>query len=205
MQGGLDSPLTEEGVRQTEALGLYLKKSSFTPDLWFSSPQGRARQTSAILQKHLFPAESGTAARIPDTQLPEIIFDDRLREITCGTAEGKHRSELNPEMVQAIREDPFQSYSGGESMHDAYIRCLSFREYFEKQIASLKTSEHLNILIVAHGHLNRALAAAFTGMEASFSLTLTMENTGLSVLKGPEMKQNYRIHLWNQTVHLENF
>lgn len=74
-----------------------------------------------------------------------------------------------------------------------------------KQIASLKTSEHLNILIVAHGHLNRALAAAFTGMEASFSLTLTMENTGLSVLKGPEMKQNYRIHLWNQTVHLENF
>jgi broad specificity phosphatase PhoE len=201
VQGGLDSALTENGVRQTEQLGEFLKNSLNTFDYWFSSPQGRAVRTTEILRS--FAENSG---------LPSVIYDERLREIGCGTAEGKHRSDLSPEMSRAVREDPYRSYTGGESMADAWERCNLFKNDFYKLMESHISGRnendprgrHVKALIVAHGHLNRALAASLTGMGPEMSVNLTLDNTGLSVLKGPENKNNFRIHLWNQTVHLKD-
>jgi broad specificity phosphatase PhoE len=202
VQGGLDSPLTATGIYQAELLGKFLGTKLNSADLWFCSTQGRAVHTTEILR-----STSGIS------DLPEVIFDNRLREIGCGTAEGKHRSEIPADLIRGIREDPYKSYIGGESMDDAFQRCISFKKDFYEKLESHIQSRspddprgrHINAVITAHGHLNRALAAALTGMPTEFSLSLAVDNTGLSVLKGPENKEHFRIHLWNQTVHLDRF
>lgn len=111
MQGELNSPLTEKGMRDAARqrdilLGLDLSGFSF-----LTSPQGRAFQTAGI-----------ALAGIAD----HIRTDDRLREIGVGDWSGRLRDEL----PMPKGKDPFMAQyeiaPNGEGFARVKVRCKAF-------------------------------------------------------------------------------
>ena len=81
-QGWCDSPLTERGIAQAEAVGLFLSTFAGTASAELvASPIGRARHTAEIIHARL----GGNSP---------LRFDDRLREISLGSWEGLDRIEI---------------------------------------------------------------------------------------------------------------
>jgi len=111
MQGELDSPLTELGVRQAQRQREILRMRDLGGFAYLTSPQGRAFQTAAI-------ALQGLA--------DNIRTDDRLREIGVGDWSGRLRADLptpagpNPLIAQ------YEQAPGGEGFTrlEARLRSL---------------------------------------------------------------------------------
>lgn len=143
-QGTIDIPLNETGRGQADATGPLLKKMLAEHDVdptdieWYASPLSRASETMARMRKAF------------DIELPEVIFDDRLREISFGTMEGKLHSEVSPMAALAPGERRanywFHRPPEGESYQDIAERLLVFKE----QLGGPS-------IIVAHGGILRAL------------------------------------------------
>jgi probable phosphoglycerate mutase len=90
MQGELNSPLTQKGLRDAARQGEILRGLDLSQFQFFCSPQGRAFQTAGI-----------ALADVADT----IRTDERLREIGVGDWSGRLRDELpTPE-----GKDPFMA------------------------------------------------------------------------------------------------
>jgi broad specificity phosphatase PhoE len=73
-QGSSDSPLTERGIAQAQAVGRCLRllhEAAFASIV--ASPLGRARRTAEIICEQF------------DGTPPELRLDDRLCEISIGT------------------------------------------------------------------------------------------------------------------------
>lgn len=179
--GGLDSPLTENGISQAESLKEFLKKNSLSPDHIFSSPLNRSVQTAKIVSSYLGR---------------EIKLDPLLKEISCGEYEGKIISTIDSEMLRRLRVDPFEKYPGGECVDDVRHR----GEIFLHKLSELNGE---SILIFSHGNFLRAFAAAATKMNAHFSMKIFLDNTGFSYLF--RSGEYFRISLWNSTGHLDKF
>lgn len=107
LQGRLDSPLTELGRAQAEALrplvaGLPAKR--------MCSPQGRAVQTARIL--------FGDA---------DVILDPRLAEIDLGDHAGRFLADLHrdtPEIFAGLPHDWYDRNPGGERIGDLACRLV---------------------------------------------------------------------------------
>ncbi len=140
IQGSMDSPLTDEGVRGAERLSVRLKETHF--DFVITSPLYRAYRTAMIILK--------------DRNIP-IIKDDSLKEINCGVFEGFTFTEIwlkHPELKAKLHSDPLNfRYPGGESLTEFYDRV---KNGFEKIIEE-KTDK--TILIVAHGGTIKGLTS----------------------------------------------
>ena len=131
-QGHLDSPLTEKGLAQAEALGERLAREKFT--ILYSSDLGRAVQTAQMISQatgHM------------------IITDARLRERHLGIFQGLNAEEIKeryPEEYRLHRTlGPDYVIPGGESMHQQVARnvaCL-------KEVAEKHAGE--TIAVVTHG------------------------------------------------------
>src|SRR5215472_9333559 len=81
-QGWGDSPLTERGLAQAEAVGRVLAEiSAATTAQIISSPLGRARRTAEIIG-------SALGNRAP------ILLEERLKEISIGAWDGLLRDEI---------------------------------------------------------------------------------------------------------------
>src|SRR6187397_119767 len=81
-QGWSDSPLTPLGVAQAEAIGRRLSAvpEAAAADI-VASPIGRARRTAEIIAECL-------------GHNPPLRLDDRLREISLGSWDGRDRREI---------------------------------------------------------------------------------------------------------------
>ncbi len=135
--------LTEAGIRQAALVGEALAGRLF--DVVYCSPLERAVLTMGMI---LVP-------RPGDRTLP-LVFADPLREIHQGMLHGRPHSEWKAAMDG---QDPMTFCSpGGESWIDVQNRVT---RYFQEAILP---SVHREILIVAHGGVNRGLIASLTGM-----------------------------------------
>ena len=108
IQGQLDPPLAEEGVRQAEKAAEFL--AALAPRLIVSSDLSRARLTAAEL-----------AAR---TGLP-VALDERLRERHWGEWQGATHAELavsDPERYAAWRDGGPVDVPGAESNAEVGVR-----------------------------------------------------------------------------------
>ncbi len=128
LQGHLDIPLNEEGVRQ--ARGLCATVRSYRFDHIYSSPLLRARQTVEIVAKNR-----------------EISYDWRIAEINHGVWQGLTKEEIAsrwPEEWRLWRESP-ASYTpdGGESLFELEQRIHRF----------LSEAKGSTILCVTHGQV----------------------------------------------------
>ena len=147
LQGQVDIPLAPEGIEQAEVSSEGMKDIPF--DHIFSSPLKRAYTTAQIVRR--------------DRPI-EIVRDDRLKEMSFGTSEGKCIGKImeNPAMVryQRFRLDPehFRPAKHGEYFQDVLNRT---NEFFQEEIVPLEGKAE-NILIVAHGCVVRGFILNFT-------------------------------------------
>ncbi|MCR6670086.1 histidine phosphatase family protein [Devosia ginsengisoli] len=130
--------LTEQGLRQAEALGRWAAKVDL--DAIWASPMQRVRATAA-------PAAQ--ASGFPPT------FDARLREVDFGWLEGKTRKEAQaerPAELAAYLENPVDNvFEGAEAPREAVARGRA-------ALDTIATShEGQRVLIVAHSTLIRLL------------------------------------------------
>ncbi len=133
VQGQLDVPLSDLGLRQSEAVAQAL--AGLPVDALYSSPLRRAMETAELL-----------AARL---HLP-IRTDPRLMEIHAGVFQGQRRSDLRThypeELARWQSEDLDYRIPGGESRRDLIERgSEAFR--------TIATAGHDQAVIVAHGRL----------------------------------------------------
>ena len=136
--GKTDLPLTEEGIRQAEALAEKIKEVS--PDLIIASTMIRAIQTANI---------------VADACGAPVITDERLVELDYGIFEGQDRKV--PAFLENKKHFAYR-FPGGESMLQLCYRIYSFLE-------DLKKRKEEKILVVCHGGVCRMMNTYFEDMK----------------------------------------
>lgn len=131
IQGHLDSPLTDLGIAQAEALAEYFKSQRFAA--FYSSDLGRACETTRYISE-----KNG----LPFSTMP------CLRERNFGILQGALKKELTVKFPEVYRRyktyEPDYVIPEGESIKQSSERCIKCLE----ELAQKHVDER--ILIVAH-------------------------------------------------------
>lgn len=157
--GQLDSPLTEAGRRQAEAVAELLAAQRV--DRVVSSDLSRARDTAAaIARRHSLEVEC----------LPE------LREIDVGEMAGRSWTEVH-ETFQRADADGFVQWPGGESLEQILWRALPAVARIARE------SLGRTVVIVGHGGVTRILVSHFLGLLPRLERTRA-SNTNITKVAG---------------------
>jgi len=134
--------LTEKGLRQADLLGRALRDTPF--DIVYSSTLERCAVTLGKILEH----RTGTRT------LP-LVFANELKEVNLGVLQGRPHTEWKA----SIAGDPMAwRPQGGESWLDLQVRVM---DYVRRTILPGGQRE---ILVVAHGGVNRSMLSAVTGL-----------------------------------------
>lgn len=142
VQGRVDIPLAEEGIRLAKKTGEALKDVPF--DVCYSSPLQRARQTAQCV--------------LGDRQIP-VILDRRIQEIDFGDLEGTRFKDeqgniLNEQMRLFFENPPlFERPRDGEDIYDIVKRTKEFW----REITTDPSLADKTVLVSSHGCAVRAL------------------------------------------------
>ncbi|MFJ3924849.1 histidine phosphatase family protein [Streptomyces sp. NPDC090022] len=175
--GRTDVPLLEEGRRGAKLLGERLAK-----DPWAGLPGVEVR-TSPLLRASESCDLAGFGARADPW--------DTLMEWDYGDYEG-----MTPAEIQAVRPGWLiwrDGVPGGESVADVAARA-------DEVVRWARAAEH-DVLVFAHGHILRTLAARWLGLDASFGARIRLDPTSLSVLGWAYGEP--ALERWNDTGHLD--
>ncbi|THD55595.1 histidine phosphatase family protein [Phenylobacterium sp.] len=147
IQGHVDSALTELGVRQAKAMGRLLRDLIRDSAGWriVSSPLGRARSTAEIIADAL--------------KGPQVEFDDRLKEMSWGSHDGRLRAELETEHPETFGRTgwAFDAPTDGESYEDVQTRVGAW-------LAELPPEPERRIVAVSHGIAGRVLRGLYANL-----------------------------------------
>jgi len=180
-QGHQDSPLTETGVLQAEALGRRLTAEKI--GAVYSSDLGRAMQTAGIiaaLTRH------------------QVMSDSRLREQCLGIFEGLNKDEIPnrypEEWKRYSSRDPEYVVPGGESPRGRFElgRCcleeLSARHQGER------------IVVVTHGGLVQGMFRHVAGIPFREARRFSLQNAAYNVFLRHE--EGWSVQTWGDVSHL---
>ncbi|MGO4546680.1 histidine phosphatase family protein [Paenibacillus sp. 2TAB23] len=146
MQGELDSPLTELGVRQAESLKVVLDKVDI--DMIYSSPSPRAMRTAEILRG---------AREIP------LTASESLMEMRFGIWEGQVHSEVQahyPKQWDRFWNNPEEfAIANSETYTQVQTRALNLLNDIIRKHSSK------SLLIVTHTIVIKLLMAHFQGTD----------------------------------------
>ena len=159
IQGQRDFPLNETGIRQAEAARDALRELGISFDRVYSSPLIRAVRTAEIV----------TGADGDDVSgAPEIILDDRLKEMDYGPYEGadlKNLPEALKEFFSDFNRNP--APEGVEQLPDLVKRLGGFLEAIKPDIMEMKPGE--NVLLSTHAiALKAALEYLTPGSDGAY-------------------------------------
>jgi probable phosphoglycerate mutase len=169
--GRTDVPLTETGRDQARALGRRLVGHRF--DLVLTSPLSRASETAAL-------AGFGAGA----------VVDPDLREWDYGIYEGRLTSEIRADVPGwSIWTGPWPE---GETAAQVGARA--------DRVLERARAIDGDVLVFAHGHLLRVLAARWLGLPPTSGSLFSLSTATLSIL-GWE-RENAVIETWNEACHL---
>ncbi|XP_067292299.1 probable fructose-2,6-bisphosphatase TIGAR A [Pseudorasbora parva] len=119
----IDSPLSEIGIRQSEAAGQYLRDVKFTNV--FVSDMKRAKQTAEIIVRN-----NRTCHDI------ELVSDPSLKERSFGIAEGGRLIEMKNMAKAAGQPLPEFTPPEGETMEQVKVRIKDFLKAMIQRIAN---------------------------------------------------------------------
>lgn len=161
LQGGKDSPLTDRGRRQAEAVADSLKKNA--PVFLFASPLGRAKKTAEIIAK---------------SYGIDVRTDERLAELRCGLAEGLSLADIDarwPDFRDRREQNKWQvPWPEGESYRDVDERLKLFvNEALEPALQEADTGP---LGIVGHETMNMILLGRLLKLEPSTVIRLGQPN-----------------------------
>jgi probable phosphoglycerate mutase len=157
--GRTDIPLTDNGVEQAKRAGRYLGDRSFA--LALSSPLQRARDTA-----HLIGVE------------PEL--DEDLYEWDYGAYEG-----LTTPQIKVLRHGPWDLWTDGVPAGDTPgENAAEVRVRVERILNRARPvlAEGHDAVFVAHGHVLRALGAAWIRLAPQDGAVLKLGTASVSIL-----------------------
>ncbi len=184
VQGSVDVPLSAVGIEQARALGAGLRAQGMTFGRVYTSDLDRSRTTGQILQEAL--------------DIPVLVTSPLLRELDCGDWEGEPIADLkkNKESsYKAWKHDPTYFIPNGESLMAVHERV---RVFLEEQKATLDACD--DVLIVAHGLLNRMMLAVLLQLDPQQSRYFSQDNTAYDVFEW--VRERVYCTGWNLTCHL---
>ncbi|MEI6858144.1 histidine phosphatase family protein [Psychrilyobacter sp.] len=187
LQGHLNSPLTEEGVEQTELLYEKLRYIDFTKI--YTSPQGRALHTARILRGD------------KDIEISEL---QDIMEMGFGDVEGLEKEkfkEKHPEpfmnlWTDAVKYDP-SDFSGE-----------SFIEVEKRAIEGLKKLVEANnkagdIMVISHGMILKVIFGYVLGHGLDkYWIDPVPQNTSVTIISYDN--GNFKMENFSNIDHLEN-
>ncbi|MBH68687.1 MAG: hypothetical protein CMM58_10070 [Rhodospirillaceae bacterium] len=174
LQGQADSPLTLLGTRQTEAVGRALQKLVKNQQYRFwCSPLGRTRQTASII------------CDVLNFDYNDVIFDDRLKEITLGERDGyaNWQALLDdfPEEMSIRADDPWNfAHPDGESSQMVQDRLKPLLD----QILEMSGAH----IIVAHGVVSKIIRGIYLDLSSNEIFALTRPQNAFHVLSNGSVK-----------------
>ncbi len=182
IKGHSDSPLSELGVKQVEAVADRLAGESFSAI--YSSDLGRARATAEIIaSRHDLP----------------IRTTDLLREAYLGLAQdltSDEFAEQYPEEYRRWREDPVANRPPqAERLESVIERCGAFL----RQVRDTHDDGE-QIVAAVHTGSVRGLICAACDLPVSCHPKIRSDNAALSIL---ELGDRPGIRLLNDTCHLD--
>lgn len=145
----LDEDLTETGIKQAEELREKIKDMNF--DIIISSPWIRAKHTTEII----------------NTNNINVIYDDRIRERSCGNLSGQPLEVTD-------REEYWNYYTNIQYGTSENIKLFFERIY--SFLDELKTKDYKNVLIVAHSGVSKAFSGYFDGIGDGKFLNRGLKN-----------------------------
>ncbi|HVB16262.1 MAG TPA: histidine phosphatase family protein [Stellaceae bacterium] len=152
-QGWSDSPLTPRGVAQAEAVGRRLNELPEAADAGIiASPLGRASRTAAIIAECL-------GRRGP----PRV--DERLREISLGSWDGRDRRDIRSLMGAAFAEYEWYFATPDGERYDGFAGRIG------EFLAGLGDAP---VIVVCHGVVTRVLRGLYAGMPRAAALRLAV-------------------------------
>ena len=154
IQGSLDIPLNEYGIRLAELTRDGFRNEGLKFDKAYCSPLIRARQTADILL---------------EGQDTLISYDDRICEMNFGEGEGILLKDISikPEYqnIDYLFHDPekYVATEFGESYEALFQRV---KDFLEQEIYP-KENTYENVLVCCHGGIIRAFLAFLKKLELS--------------------------------------
>jgi probable phosphoglycerate mutase len=181
MQGTTDTPLSDVGRSQAQAVGRRLAGEDFSA--LYASDLARARETASIIAGH-----TGR----------ELIMDSRLRERRFGIFEGLTAGEIEQrfpeEHARFISRDPHYEVPGGECARSFTERCLGCLS----EIAGRHRGE--DVVVVTHGLVLDALYRAAHGLGHGERRPVPLINASLNLFGYGAGA--WRLVLWGDISHL---
>jgi probable phosphoglycerate mutase len=182
VQGQLDAPLNEAGLKQAQAVARVLAGERF--DAVYSSDLSRARLTA-----------EATAAVFG---MP-VLIDPELRERHYGIFQTLTYAEVKRrfpgDYARFERREEAYDFRTGESLRDFYeraVRCMT-------GIAARHPGGH--VAVFTHGGILDKLYRYVTGLPLSAPRDFGIPNCGINRLEVDE--SGWRIALWADDSHLE--
>jgi probable phosphoglycerate mutase len=182
VQGQLDIPLNEIGLRQAQAVGSALKEERF--DALYSSDLARARQT---------------ADPIANLLSIEVLVEKNLRERHYGIFErltyAEVRKKFPEDYARFEARDPEYAFRTGESLRDFSARSIA--------VISKIVNRHKDqsVLVFTHGGVLDKLYRHITGLPLSAERNFGIPNAGLNRIE--ITADGWRIRSWADIAHLE--
>jgi len=151
IQGHVDSPLTELGVRQAHAVGRLLRDLIREPMGWriVSSPLGRAHATAQIV--------AGKLGGLP------VELDERLKEMSWGAHDGRLRSDLEAEHPETFGKTGWAFDAGSGETYEAVA------ERVGDWLASLPPEPERRVIAVSHGISGRVLRGLYADLPRNLA------------------------------------
>jgi len=182
VQGQLDIPLNDIGLKQAQAVCRALKDERF--DAAYSSDLTRARQTAAPLQSLLSL---------------QLQLDRNLRERHYGIFERLTYAEVKtryPEDYARFEaRDPEYAFRSGESLRDFSARSIA-------AVAGIaERHPGQNVVVFTHGGVLDKLYRFITGLPLSAPREFGIPNAGLNRVE--ITPTGWRIRAWADVGHLE--
>lgn len=144
-----DEDLTDLGIKQAEELRDKIKDMKF--DIIICSPLNRAKHTAEII----------------NINNNKIIYDDRIRERSCGDLSGKPLEVTNRE--EYWNYNTTIKYGTSENIKLFFDRVYNFLD-------ELKTKDYERALIVAHSGVSKAFNGYFEGIKDGKFLNRGLKN-----------------------------
>lgn len=174
IQGQVDNPLNEAGIRLGKITGQALKEIRF--DYILSSPLQRAIQTAQLVTGPSFEEKGYT--------LP-IHTDPRLMEIDVGIWDGKiilpDQMEIDDPSFPLFFSDPehFPGFPGGETLQQVIERTAQvFDEIIQREDLKDKT-----VLLSTHGCAMRAMLQRFYNDDLGYWHGKSPDNYAVNIVK----------------------
>ena len=135
IQGHMDFPLSDLGIKQAEEMAEYLAANNYSFHSVYSSDLSRAKTTADIICKKF--------------QINQIKTDERLREFNLGIYQGRKNDEMTAEdnaFLQSCWKDDLKRVPEGENVKEMKAR---IKAAFTDILSS--NNSNATILIVGHG------------------------------------------------------